>query len=219
MLSTNEPLGPLRYVQASFTLPGVILPQFLSPESLIIGDVVTFVRNGSCVEARVKPFYLPTEQAEICSRNPAVQAEVIVPTIQLVSADLATIDSLLPQLQSLYRSNVIMSLLEFSHHPDLSPQDSDSKYRVYDFSNYSNGFRLFDRLKHLVDPDYFLSKKEVPLPVMDLAALVNSELRDPSLPSLRYVSGPTLKEAVEKAINIYESAGILEVLEFVLRKI
>ncbi len=183
--------------------------EFMSTKPEIVSNKIRFARNGYHVEALIDPFNLPSKM----SRIRQVQREIIKPAVSLVSADLETIDDMLPELKRLAEADIIHDSLHYGCGV------SDEKYeggpikifKVYDYSipfptHDGLGNKLFSRVL------WYKGVNERIIPpenrdLIGLAAYVNQENK-----KLAHVEGNTLRQAVERAVEIYSLSDRLRKL-------
>ena len=189
----------LTYHQASLNLPGPPSKAMFRPRPSVSFDTVKFTRNRCYVRARIQPYYLPPDLSE----NTEVQRTVIKPIVKLVSADLATIDDLLPILDSLSHNAIMHGTLFYDRAPE------GGAFRVYDQTNFQyyraaeRNDRLFGRVLLFKGVDE------------SIIAPANRDLVDKAqnvgqdADKVPHVEGKTLREAFERAISIYQAADRL----------
>lgn len=185
----------LTYIQAILNFPGTIREEILPRRPSVIYDKVRFVRNEFCIEAIIQPYFLLHDLPE----NTQVQKEVIEPTLKLVSTDLATVDDLLPTLESLARARIVQDSLIYNR------ETEGKKFKVYDYSGTFSGSvdhddRLFARMLLFRG----VNKRVVAAENRDLVDMAEYVSQD--VGKIPHVEGLTLREAVERAISIYNLA-------------
>jgi hypothetical protein len=126
-----------------------------------------------------------------------VKEDVIDPSILLIEKDLKTIGDQLDYLRELAEKNVVQSSLHYKRSPD------GLFFNVFDYTISKIGF--FNKLAFIYNSDRLKNENRH---LADLAKFV-SRSHDEDLSTVR---GETLKEAVERAIKIYESGDTIEAL-------
>ncbi len=185
----------LTYHQATLNFPGSISKEILPSKPYVSFNKVTFIRNEFHIEARIHPYFLPYNLSE----NPLVQREVIEPAVKLVSTDLETLDKVLPVLEDLAKKGIVQNSLIYDREP------KGEKFKIYDYSqtfpeSYEREDRLFSRILLFKGQNKRIVATEN-RDLVDLAQYVSQDTE--KYPA---VEGKTLREAVDRAISIYNLA-------------
>jgi hypothetical protein len=186
-------------MKADYWHANIMLPEFFKenkysgykeiPGGELGGDMISFTRNGSLIQARIFPFYLPS----CVSNHPDVRKTVLKPAMKVILEDLATIDPLLEDIRRLVREKKVQDTVYYE-----KEKYKANPFKVYDYS-YSD-HKLTDSLLKIKDiPQRLLSAE-----YHGLHRLAQS-VKQGGNGKINYVEGKTLNEALESMVNIYKS--------------
>ena len=156
-------------------------------------DTVSFIRNDCLIYAEIKPWVIPHELSD----NKYVQSEIIKPTIEKVVADIQTVENLFDELRKheeclCYAKDIGIPLF----------------FKVYNLME-KRKCDPFKKLITLKNVPRRLLKKEY----QDLVGI--AEFVDQEEGKVPHVQGLNLRDAVEKALTIYNMAERLKEIYFV----
>jgi hypothetical protein len=184
----------VEYNQATVSFPGRLALNGMDPTvseaPKISGNRVDFWGKDFLISARIEPFYVPYGLSE----NEIIKKEIINPTIELVEKDLSDCDDLLKRLVNLSEKGVIQNDLFYKkdHNNLLLP------FKVYDYSTRNDKVGLFKRFIEDYKEGSWRSKIEENKNLVNLTKYVYQENKE-----IPHVKGNTLKESLERAIQIY----------------
>ncbi len=166
----------------------------------ISGRTISFSRKGLGITAELFLTSIPKK----FSSNPEIQREIVRPAVALVSADLKTIDDLLPVFRNLAMNGVTQAQIYYTC------DQLAGSFRVYDYSRQPIERLPFERLRALKSVPLVLVKKQF-RDLLELAQHVGKPNQDAT--TLPYVKGNSLREAAERALQIYGWQARLAKLE------
>jgi hypothetical protein len=180
----------LGYNQATISFPGRLELPNVSETPKITNDRVDFWwwKGDFFISAHIEPFYVPYGLSE----NEIVKKEIIKPTIELVKKDIDYCDDLLYKLFDLSKKGVIQNDLFYKKDKNIS-----LPFKVYDYSMGMGEISLFKRFIEDYNALSWRSKLKNES-LVNLAKYVCQENKE-----MPHVKGNTLKEGLERAIEIY----------------
>jgi len=201
----------LTYIQATITLPGSLDTTLLGKPAEVVHDRVRFTyRNDFYVEARITPFYLPTGLSD----HPLVAEQVTSPTRNLVSGDLDTLEDLWSRFESVKRAGPsVTQSLSFDR------SSEGNLFKVYDYSG-NREIRLGQQLLRFKGVDRAVIEPSNQ-DLVDLAQHLYQEPLEghPGQFKFLHMQGTTLREAVERILQMYSHAGRLFAMKGVEAKV
>lgn len=187
----------LTYVGANIQFPCSVKETWPDKPYAELNRVI-FVHKGHYISADIKPYCIPFDM----SKFKIVQEEIIQPAVKLVTSDLDTIMEQLSGLHTLAEMKIVHPGLEYERASD------GREFKVYESSRISPSEEesLFQKVMLFKGIDKRILKSHLHRWV-DLAEFVKQE--QDVLNRLPHVEGTTLKEALERAINIYGQETVL----------
>ncbi len=163
---------------------------------------LTFVHRGYLVIADLNTYFSSagTSDGKIASE------EIIAPVIKLITSDLDTIVEQLNALQILANSEHLVSSLTYDRNPN------GKLFKVYDRSTLQDtNWTLFHAVTNLEGANPLLVNKKLRewIEISKYVKLQDPDREHAFIPA-PYIECSTLREAVDKALQIYNAKNILE---------
>ncbi len=171
---------------------------FKKEAGAISGDNVTFTRGKTRFVVKIWPHSIPRQFSD----NTAIQDLIVRPAIEMVLADMNTINDLVPKFRRLARAEKMQAQLFYERETI-----SGDWYRVFDYSLSPKALgdrHSFEALLPLKSQNPDKVAKLIMPEHRSLFELVQHV--DKEEDHIAYVKGKTLREAAERALQIYRLA-------------